>query len=575
MAQLNRTDYKNKVDTTITTNGAEAITGALDNDLRKDQADSFLNLLSDEELLNLRDYDVARTYKTGEACLYDSGGGSMLYRANKQTTGAFIVADWDLVAGGGGASPLTTKGDLFTHDGAADERLGVGTDGQVLMADSVEATGLKYKTLAAADISDFDTEVSNNTDVTANTAKVSNVTTDLGQGTHDTTTLEITSSDGTNTTLPSATQLLAGLMSAADKTNLDSLVGVLSPSIVYVSTNGSDVLGEGEAGNINKPFATFNAAFAAAPATNFIIKSLGGSFTEDIVLAGTFFYLDLSGTKITGSIGRGTNEIKNATINLQGGEINMTTGTGYAVDIGATLSFEKVSIVGGKITSVDDGVLLRPSCTIENCTIIANSGVGFASLQNASSERCKVINCTIEALNGFSAGKTDIINTIVRATGYIGQCSSHTMVKDCKMETTSASEYGLRPNPSALNHISLYLYDSYIKAVDYALVASLAGGSGVKLRVENSILESTAEDSVFPSGLSTSTAATESFVFKNTTFYAASGKLPFTNVTAGNFLGNIEVVNPVYNRTHTTPQAYINEYNKVEIVDLEAPTIEI
>ncbi len=45
----------------------------------------------------------------------------------------------------GDTSPLTTKGDLFTFD-TADARLGVGTNGQVLEADSLEATGLKWAT---------------------------------------------------------------------------------------------------------------------------------------------------------------------------------------------------------------------------------------------------------------------------------------------------------------------------------------------------------------------------------------------------------------------------------------------
>jgi len=70
-------------------------------------------------------------------------------------------------------------------------------------------------TQTASTISDFDTEVSNNTDVTANTAKVSNVTTDLTEGTATTTTVDVNSSDGTNATLQPASTIRAGVMSKA------------------------------------------------------------------------------------------------------------------------------------------------------------------------------------------------------------------------------------------------------------------------------------------------------------------------------------------------------------------------
>ena len=43
----------------------------------------------------------------------------------------------------GESSPLTTKGDLYTHD-TDNARLGVGSDGQLITADSSEATGLKW-----------------------------------------------------------------------------------------------------------------------------------------------------------------------------------------------------------------------------------------------------------------------------------------------------------------------------------------------------------------------------------------------------------------------------------------------
>lgn len=49
---------------------------------------------------------------------------------------------------GGSASPLTTKGDLYTYS-TANTRLGVGSDGLCLKADSAQATGLLWDTCAA------------------------------------------------------------------------------------------------------------------------------------------------------------------------------------------------------------------------------------------------------------------------------------------------------------------------------------------------------------------------------------------------------------------------------------------
>lgn len=46
--------------------------------------------------------------------------------------------------GGGTSSPLTTKGDVYTHDGIANARLPVGANGYVLTANSSESTGLAW-----------------------------------------------------------------------------------------------------------------------------------------------------------------------------------------------------------------------------------------------------------------------------------------------------------------------------------------------------------------------------------------------------------------------------------------------
>jgi hypothetical protein len=44
----------------------------------------------------------------------------------------------------GGTTTLTTKGDLLTRDSSALARLGVGTDGHVLTADSAQTLGIKW-----------------------------------------------------------------------------------------------------------------------------------------------------------------------------------------------------------------------------------------------------------------------------------------------------------------------------------------------------------------------------------------------------------------------------------------------
>jgi hypothetical protein len=63
--------------------------------------------------------------------------------------------DWVTVAGDGaagapgpegGSLTLTTKGDVLTRSSSALSRLGVGSNGTVLTADSAEATGLKWAT---------------------------------------------------------------------------------------------------------------------------------------------------------------------------------------------------------------------------------------------------------------------------------------------------------------------------------------------------------------------------------------------------------------------------------------------
>lgn len=71
--------------------------------------------------------------------------GSNVTITGSGTTGSPYVIN----STGGGTSPLTTKGDLYTYS-TTDDRLPVGTNGQVLTADSSEATGLKWTSVGGS-----------------------------------------------------------------------------------------------------------------------------------------------------------------------------------------------------------------------------------------------------------------------------------------------------------------------------------------------------------------------------------------------------------------------------------------
>ncbi len=82
---------------------------------------------------------------------YFTGSGTMAV-ADYSATGRTLTAVADAAAALAVVTPLTTKGDLMGRSASVTTRLGVGTDGQLLKADSTAATGLAWTTLDVDDV---------------------------------------------------------------------------------------------------------------------------------------------------------------------------------------------------------------------------------------------------------------------------------------------------------------------------------------------------------------------------------------------------------------------------------------
>ena len=86
---------------------------------------------------------------TADHVVINSAGGAFSSEANLSISRGGTGAG-SATAGFNALSPVTTKGDIITRDVTNNIRLAVGTDGQVLTADSLEASGIKWATLSGS-----------------------------------------------------------------------------------------------------------------------------------------------------------------------------------------------------------------------------------------------------------------------------------------------------------------------------------------------------------------------------------------------------------------------------------------
>ncbi len=336
-----------------------------------------------------------------------------------------------------------------------------------------------------------------------------------------------------------------------------------SNDIAYVSDSGNDTIAQ--VGNPLKPFATFNVALNALPSSNCVLKALGGTYTEDIILnlstSKSKFALILEGVTINGRISisstnsdiciflNGSTITSNTTLStlqiscltgnnfIYGGTVINTNGTGSC--LGGSNSGVK-NVIGTKFegqnnccfncftfnfvkcnfSSQSICIFRTNNSEFYDCNIISATNNAFRS-QNTS---CKLYNCFIQGGNNGIQGENSLI-------GYFN---------NCRIEGLSGSSMTIGSTPNEL----------FFKDCD------LIGSTDCITYINN-----------------ISRLATTNHIFQNCKMYAGTGNIFNEGTYAAGDLGNTQVINCIYNKSFTpgvAPQK-IFEYNKTEIIGLQEP----
>lgn len=337
----------------------------------------------------------------------------------------------------------------------------------------------------------------------------------------------------------------------------------LSQDIAYVS-NVTTAGITPELGNPLKPYSSFATALNALPSSNCIVKALGGTYTEDIVLnSGTVkskCALILEGVTINGRISISTtnsdisvflngstitNSTSVATISISASGNNFIyggtvinnnanekclegSGSGIKNVIGTKFESQKnctngcftFNFVKCNFNSQSVCVFRTNNSEFYGCNIVSATSIGFFS----STTSCKLYNCFIEGGNNGIQGENNLI-------GYFN---------NCRIEGTNGKAASIGTNSNEL----------FLKDCD------LIGSNDCIEYLSN-----------------TTRAATTNHIFQNCKMYAGTGNI-FNEPTYGvSDLGNTQVINCTYNKSFTpaTGPQKIFEYNKVEITGLQEP----
>ena len=363
-----------------------------------------------------------------------------------------------------------------------------------------------------------------------------------------------TNTDWDGDVFPAFQGLVNNQLASRTKALENSISSNPSANIAYVATNGSDTMGEFEIGNSEKPLRTINAAITAVP-INGIVKVLGGSYTESIVISKEGLTLDISGCSIIGRVGFNKNNVTvlaiGATITgdtanfvlgnysgthsnfkVIGGNWNGVNGDSLNLSVQVT----NVSIQFANFTSNKAGIannILSKQTKISNCTFNTTISNPAVSVSSVGTDICKFENCEIKSttsalniLNGrVKLESCEIIGANIGIAGSVSNgFTTDLIANSCKIEGTAS--YALRLTESCDN---VQVTNSKIiggtNCIEYSDVNRASG-------VNN--------------------------IFQNNIYYAGSGDI-FTDTTpnAGD-LGTTEVLGGTFAKTPILIPTYVN-----------------
>lgn len=292
-----------------------------------------------------------------------------------------------------------------------------GTSYEVTIADPTAHTH------TASEITDFDAEVSNNTSVAVNTAKVSNVTTNLSVGTKTVTTLDVNSSDGTNATLPQATITEAGLLSASDKVKINSTSNTNTGDQTITLTGSITGSGTGSFATTITNNAVTNAK-AAQMAANTVKVNATTSLAnaQDLAIAANTFLARLATGNIVGAtttqatalLNLFTSSLKGLTPASGGGTTNFLRADGTWNPAGAflTTTVSPAQITANQNNYTTTGFAPKMFLRLDfdaNRNITGFNATGFGARDYFVVTNISTNNCKLKANDGLSLAANRIL----------------------------------------------------------------------------------------------------------------------------------------------------------------------